>query len=90
MMYYEIIKGDFDMPKTKMSDAEIMALPNKNTKYILPTDTIIGETPVKPTFAHMFSAEASGVEWYTAYERPSTGEQFKVYDWDGQTKGAKQ
>lgn len=70
----------FDLP-----EEEVRKLPSRDRTYAQPTDHRIGGTRER-TFSR-FNGETNedaGISWYDAYERPDTGERFKIYDWDGE------
>lgn len=68
---------------TELSSEEVMALPSRNTAYVQPRDLDLGATESRDLAS--FDGETYrtvGISWYTAYERPATGERFKVYGYD--------
>lgn len=69
---------------TDLSDEEIMVLPTRSKSEVKVDDYCIGETrghsPMPLPEQDWLSV---GVSWWTAYERPASGERFRVYDHDG-------
>jgi len=69
---------------TDLTDEEIMALPTRSRSEVEIDDHLIGEsTGHSPMPRPEQDWLTVGVSWWTAYERPATGERFRVYDHDG-------
>ncbi|MFH1631874.1 MAG: hypothetical protein ABIA47_02520 [bacterium] len=64
----------------RLTEQEIMALPSKNREEVDEFDICIGE--IRASSLGLMSQNNPGISWYNAYIRPSTGERFKVYDFD--------
>ncbi|MFH1099210.1 MAG: hypothetical protein V1723_04835, partial [Candidatus Uhrbacteria bacterium] len=86
---YVTLDGDVyhasEMHPTNLPEEEIRKLPSRDRAYCRPTDHSLGGTRYRTL--SRFDGETHrdcGISWYDAYERPETGERFKIYDWDGE------
>lgn len=71
------------MRPTTLTDAEIACLPSRSREYVQVSDRSLGTTQGRAlTSFNDESYRDTGISWYEAYERPETGERFKVYDYD--------
>jgi len=69
---------------TKLSGDEILKLPSQDKKYVRLDDRMLGETDGSPLRRPGSESPSDyyGIAWWDAYERPASGERFRVYGCD--------
>jgi len=84
---YVTAQGDFyytsPMLPTALKREEILLLPSRRKEEVRPTDLMLGEVDATRSRRPGEDPLSVGVSWYLAYERPETGERFRVYGHDG-------